>query len=103
MVSRNLVTIMICCLAIPLWAQEEAAHMKAPPSIEDSFINWMLGEWRGETSSEQGKAEDYMKCELGLEGQFLILNRENFFFQMKVIIVFASDLKRNWTLNISRQ
>ena len=74
MVSRNLVTIMICCLAIPLWAQEEAAHMKAPPSIEDSFINWMLGEWRGETSSEQGKAEDYMKCELGLEGQFLILN-----------------------------
>jgi len=77
MITRSLITILLCCLAIPLSAQEEGAHMAAPPPLEDSFIDWMIGEWRGETSSNMGKAQDYMKCELGLEGQFLILHYDS--------------------------
>lgn len=67
---------LLACMVMPLIAQEkkEMPAMPAPPApLEDDFLNWMVGEWKGWTDSPMGKSEDWMRCEMGMGGQFLIL------------------------------
>ncbi|RMF67293.1 MAG: hypothetical protein D6743_05130 [Calditrichaeota bacterium] len=78
-------TILFCmCLllvAVPLTAQEKAdkpaegemSNYGPPPPLDDAWTKWMLGEWQGTTKSPMGESTDWMKCELGLGGQFQML------------------------------
>lgn len=68
------------CFALPLMAQEkktgekDMASMPAPPPpLTDTYLNWLVGEWKGWSESPMGKSEDWMKCELGLGGQFMMM------------------------------
>jgi hypothetical protein len=60
-------------------AQEDSQVYKPPPPLKDKFIKWMVGEWRGITESPMGASNDWMKCELGLGGQFLLINQKSEF------------------------
>jgi hypothetical protein len=71
---NRLIPVIFLMMAVSLSAQDEqGAHMAPPPPVNDDFFNWMVGEWTGHSSSEMGKSTDYMKCELDLGGQFLIM------------------------------
>jgi len=62
------------CLAMPLFAGDEGEMpMGPPPALDEAAFGWMLGEWEGWTESPMGKSEDWMHCEMGMEGQFLIM------------------------------
>jgi len=74
---RNYIVIMIGIVCFQLLAQDEPAHSTAPPPLDDPFINWITGEWEGETSSAMGRTTDQVKYELGLNGQFLIMTYES--------------------------
>jgi hypothetical protein len=66
----------ILFMAIFALAQEnEADHSQmAPlPPLEDEFMSWMVGEWKGTSTSQMGKSNDYMKCEMRFGGQFMIM------------------------------
>jgi len=69
---RRVVLLLIVAMT-PLFAQEEGGMPTAPPPpLNDEFINWMLGEWKGSTTSTMGKTSDHMICEMGFDGQFMI-------------------------------
>jgi hypothetical protein len=55
-------------------AQEEARKFTPPPPLNDEFLKWMVGEWRGISESSRGASHEWMKCELTLDGQFLLMN-----------------------------
>lgn len=82
MKKLTIFTLMLFCLALPLFAQEqeakktetEMAEMAPPPALNDEFINWMVGEWEGWTESPMGKSTDWQKCWIGLDGQFLMMD-----------------------------
>ncbi len=74
---RPFVLFLIFLSSVSLSAQEESAHMTPPPPLEDEYITWMIGEWKGETSSAMGMSTDHMKCEMGLNGQFMIMTYES--------------------------
>jgi len=76
-IHRVFILMFSYALCLPLLAQEEDTHQTVPPPLNDAFINWMIGEWRGETSSQMGKSSDYMKFELALNGQFVIMTYES--------------------------
>ena len=70
------------CLALPLLAGngtgdettgEAGAMMGPPPALDEATFGWMVGEWQGWTESPMGKSEDWMSCEMGMGGQFLIM------------------------------
>jgi hypothetical protein len=71
----NFVLILVLATALPLIAQEEEGtmHMKAPPPLDDAHMKWMVGEWQGHSTSAMGKSTDYMRCEMGLDGQFMMM------------------------------
>ena len=72
---------LLLCFTLPLIAQEKEmdkkdamAQMPAPPPpLDDDFMKWMVGEWKGFSESEMGKSEDWMKCEMGFGGQFMTI------------------------------
>ncbi len=67
-----LFSILFLLLTVPLLAQEEPAQsMTLPQPLDDAFLKWMVGEWKGTTSSSNGITEDYMNCEMEIGGQFL--------------------------------
>jgi hypothetical protein len=68
-----LFTVLVLLAAVPLLAQEEHQHHMAPPPLNDKFFNWMVGEWKGKTTSPNGETSDYLKCEISLDGQFLVM------------------------------
>jgi len=76
-VIRFLTLLLLLSLILSLSAQEENVHRTPPPPLNDAYTAWMIGEWKGETSSQMGKSTDYMKCELGLNGQFMIITFES--------------------------
>ena len=69
------------CLALPLLAQDqeatksesEMAQMTPPQALSDEWSKWMIGEWEGWSESPMGKSKDWMKCEFGLDGQFVMM------------------------------
>jgi hypothetical protein len=73
--SSILFSILFLLITVPLLAQEEHVHpMTPPPPVNDEFFNWMLGEWKGNTTSPNGNTSDYLKCHMDLDGQFLVMN-----------------------------
>jgi hypothetical protein len=71
---NKLLSVLFLFITIPLLAQEkEEHHHMAPPPLNDQFFNWMVGEWKGKTTSPNGETADYLKCEIGLDGQFLVM------------------------------
>ena len=66
----------ILLTAIFAIAQEgEADHSQiTPPTpLEEEFMSWMVGEWKGSSTSQMGKTIDYMRCEMDLGGQFMTM------------------------------
>lgn len=68
-------------VAVPLMAQEkemakkEMPAMPAPPApLNDDFMNWMVGEWKGWSEGMMGKSEDWMKCKMDFGGQFMMID-----------------------------
>lgn len=74
---RPFTLLLLLSLNFTLSAQEENVHMTPPPPLNDEYTAWMIGEWKGETISQMGKSTDYMKCEMGLNGQFMIITFES--------------------------
>ena len=81
MIRMSVVLLSVLLLAAPVLAQEgkenqgEGMEMPAPPQpLDNAFLNWMVGEWEGWTKSQMGQSKDWMKCEMGLNGQFLMMD-----------------------------
>ncbi|MFQ5603877.1 MAG: DUF1579 family protein [bacterium] len=75
------IMLIAACLAMPLMAQDKdatkddmAAMMTAPAPLDDDFMQWMVGEWEGWSESSMGKSKDWVKYEMGLDGQFLLIH-----------------------------
>jgi hypothetical protein len=48
-----------------------------PPPLEDDYLEWMVGRWEGRTRSPMGGSKEKMACEMGLSGQFLLIDFES--------------------------
>lgn len=47
----------------------------APPKpLDDDMIKWMVGEWEGWSESPMGKTKEWMSCQIGLDGQFMLMS-----------------------------
>jgi hypothetical protein len=71
------VNVVVLIFAFSLFSQEETSppHDMSPPApLDNAFMKWMVGEWKGETTSAMGMSSDYMKFEMALNGQFMIMN-----------------------------
>jgi hypothetical protein len=67
--KRSLTILLVALLGLPVFAQE----MGPPKALDDDFFNWMVGEWEGWSEGPMGKTTDWLKYELGLDGQFLFM------------------------------
>jgi hypothetical protein len=60
-------------------AKESMPSLATPKSLNDDWSKWLVGEWEGLDESDMGKFKDWvkgkgwMKIELCLNGQFLIM------------------------------
>ncbi len=71
---------LMVCIAMPLMAQEkemakkEMPAMPAPPApLDDDYMKWMVGEWKGWSENTMGKSEVSMKCNMNFGGQFMMI------------------------------
>ncbi len=79
-----LLAIMVC-IAMPLMAQdkemakkEDMPAMPTPPApLDDDFMKWRVGEWKGWSEGTMGKSEVWMKCEMGVGGQFMMMEHKS--------------------------
>lgn len=60
-------------IAFDVGAQDYAP----PPPLDDKHFGWLIGEWEGWSESPMGKSKDWMKCEMGLGGQFMLMHYKN--------------------------
>ncbi|MCG8604639.1 DUF1579 domain-containing protein [bacterium] len=67
--KRSISFLLVVLLGLPVMAQE----MVPPKALDDDFLKWMIGDWEGWTEGPMGKTKDWLKYELGLDGQFLLL------------------------------
>lgn len=81
---KKTVLVVLCFfifLSLPVLAQEqeakksetEMAAMAPPQPLDDNWSKWMVGEWEGWSESAMGKSKVWMKCEFGLDGQFVMM------------------------------
>jgi hypothetical protein len=54
-------------------AKEEMKTMAPPNALDDDWSKWIVGEWEGKTETPMGKHQDWMKIELGLDNQFIMM------------------------------
>lgn len=71
---------LLVCFSLPLMAQDKGMDKKEnmgmpapPPPLDDAFMKWMVGEWKGTGQSQMGTSEDWMKCEMAFGGQFMTI------------------------------
>jgi len=83
---------LLLCFSVSLLAQEEGQEMakemdekkmdkkemdmsefQPPPPVDNEFLKSMAGTWKGTSENPMGKSEDWMKAEMGLDGQFLMI------------------------------
>lgn len=57
-------------------AKENRPSVFLPKPIDDDWCRWIIGEWEGFGESDAGKGKGWVKIELGLNGQFLIMKGE---------------------------
>jgi len=72
-----LMSIFSMIFVLSLFAQEDtppSPEMTPPPPLDNALMKWMVGEWEGKSTSPMGSSTDYMKFEMGLNGQFMIMN-----------------------------
>ncbi len=51
-----------------------AAQSPTPPKpIDNELYKWFVGEWEGWYDGLMGKTKEVMRCKMGLNGQFLLL------------------------------
>ena len=48
-----------------------------PKPLDDDWSKWIVGDWEGIAESDVGSAKVWMKIELGLNGQFLLVKSES--------------------------
>jgi hypothetical protein len=53
------------------------AQMGPPPALDNALLKSLVGEWKGTSKSEMGDSQITETYELGLEGQFLLLNYQS--------------------------
>jgi hypothetical protein len=70
-------------------AKESGTPSFQPKPLDDDWSKWLVGEWEGSAESDVGTAKVWMKIELGLNGQFLIMKSES-------IITEISDEQRQY-------
>ena len=67
-------------VALPLLAQEKEMEKESmgptppPMPLDDDLIKWMVGEWEGWSESPFGKFQDWQKCEMAMDNQFLLID-----------------------------
>ena len=75
---RKYLLLSLACLALlamPAFAQENEAMPTAPPAaLADDLLQFMVGEWTGNTVSQMGKSQDWQKVEWVLDNQYLLIH-----------------------------
>ena len=84
--ATSLLVIFGLCLAPPSLAQEgmegeppgDMPHdmpppPEPPPPLDSDIAEWFVGEWEGKSMSPMGEAVEWRKYEIGLGGQFLLI------------------------------
>ncbi|MBD3226355.1 MAG: hypothetical protein GF313_16620 [Caldithrix sp.] len=78
MIYRALLTIsavLVLIFSVNAQEQQEESTPPGPPQpLNDSWHQWMIGEWKGTSESNMGKTKDWMKVEWGPGKQFLIMH-----------------------------
>ena len=72
---------LMVCIAMPLMAQDKemtkkddmAAMHAPPPPLDNAYMSWMGGEWKGWTKGAMGESEDWMNCKMDFGGQFMMM------------------------------
>jgi hypothetical protein len=57
-------------------AKDKTPSVFLPKPIDDDWSKGLVGEWEGSGESNAGKGKGWVKIELGLNGQFLIMKGE---------------------------
>lgn len=88
--KRFILLAAVLCVALSpaLGAQEGKAEIgdlpTAPPEpLDDPWTRWLVGEWEGWSESPYGKATESLVVELGLGGQFLLMQATSDLGEMK--------------------
>ncbi len=63
-------------------AEESKPSSFQPKPLDDEWSKWLVGEWEGSVESDVGTGRIRTKIELGLNGQFLIMNSESDFTEI---------------------
>ena len=61
---------LVLCIALGAGAQD----FGPPPPLDEEYFGWLIGEWSGGSEAPMGKTKDWMKCEMGLGGQFMLMH-----------------------------
>jgi len=57
--------------------KESGSTSFQPKPLNDDWSKWLVGEWEGSVDSHAGTGKVRIKIDLGLNGQFLIMNSES--------------------------
>ncbi len=90
-----LVLVLVLCFALPTFAQDkdkmeskpdaqmadkmESAHpeMGPPPALDNELLMSFVGDWEGTSEGPMGISKDKLNYQIGLDGQFLLLQVES--------------------------
>ena len=74
------VLVLALCFALPVFAQDDnkmesdaGMAMMPPPAIDNAFLKSYVGNWAGKIEGTMGTSEDKLSCQMGLGGQFLMM------------------------------
>lgn len=91
-----LAVVLAFCAALPAAAQQKAEQkvqekasagsetFKALAPVDAPLFKWLVGQWQGWSKSPMGETTDYMRYEMDLAGQFLVLHYKSSFGGMGV-------------------
>lgn len=91
--KRTLLLVLVLCFALPAFAQDkdkmegkmedkmegkmEGAHHEMPAALDNEFMMYFVGDWEGKMEGPMGTTEDKVNYQMGLDGQFLLLQVES--------------------------
>jgi hypothetical protein len=79
--------VFVACLAVPLVGQEKEVTSdipQAPPApLSDEWSKWLVGEWEGWSESTYGRGKERLVVEMGLDGQFVLMQATSEMGEMK--------------------
>ncbi len=71
--KRVIVTVLLLSVALGAGAQD----MAPPPPLDDSHFGWLIGEWQGTNETPMGTVKEWVKYEMGVGGQFVLIDYKN--------------------------